>query len=46
MMPPNAKIDPEPSRKLNAALAREIAAGKVVLALAAPAIATGIAATD
>ena len=44
MMPPNAKIDPEPSRKLNAALAREIAAGKVVLALAAPAIATGIAA--
>ena len=43
-MMPTTKIATEPSRKLNLALAREIAAGKVVFALAAPAIATGIAA--
>ena len=40
----DAKIDPAPSRSLNLALAREISAGKVVRALAAPAVATGIAA--
>jgi hypothetical protein len=44
MLRADAKIDSAPSRRLNLALAREIAAGKVVLALAAPAIATGIVA--
>jgi SAM-dependent methyltransferase len=38
----NMRIDPAPSRNLNLALAREIAAGKIVQALAAPVIATGI----
>ena len=41
-MVPTEAIDPTPSRRLNLALAQEIAAGKVVLALAAPAVATGM----
>jgi SAM-dependent methyltransferase len=42
MIRADANIDPGPSRNLNLALAREIAAGKVVQALAAPTVATGV----
>jgi hypothetical protein len=42
MTRPDAEIDPRPSRRLNLALAREVAAGKVIQAIAAPAIATGM----
>ncbi len=44
MTRPDVKVDPAPSRRLNLALAGEIAAGKVVMALAAPTIATGVTA--
>jgi SAM-dependent methyltransferase len=44
MLRADAKIDPSPAQKLNLILAREIAAGKVISALAAPAIATGVVA--
>jgi SAM-dependent methyltransferase len=44
MIRPDAKIDPGPARRLNLALTREIAAGKAIRVLAAPAIGTGISA--
>jgi len=44
MVRPDAKIDPGPARRLNLALAREIAAGKPFHFLAAPAIGTGVSA--
>jgi hypothetical protein len=39
-----AETDPEPARRLNAVLAREIAAGKSVRILAAPMVGTGVGA--
>jgi SAM-dependent methyltransferase len=44
MLRPDPKVDRGPARRLNLALAREIEAGRAVHALAAPAIATGVAA--
>jgi SAM-dependent methyltransferase len=42
MIRADGKIDPRPARRLNLVLAQEIEAGKVVHALAAPSIATGV----
>ncbi len=44
MVRPDTETDWEPARRLNVALAREIAAGKSVRVLAAPAIGTGVGA--
>jgi hypothetical protein len=44
MVRPDTETDPEPARRLNLALAREIAAGKSVRVLAAPAVGTGVGA--
>jgi O-acetyl-ADP-ribose deacetylase (regulator of RNase III) len=44
MVHPDTEADWEPARRLNLALAREIAAGKSVRVLAAPAVGTGVGA--
>jgi hypothetical protein len=44
MVRPDTETDWEPARRINVALAREIAAGKSVRVLAAPAIGTGVGA--
>ena len=44
MVRPDTETDWEPARRLNLALAREIAAGKSVRVLAAPAVGTGVGA--
>jgi SAM-dependent methyltransferase len=44
MIRPGTETDPEPARRLNVVLAREIAAGRAVPVLAAPAVGTGIGA--
>ena len=44
MVRPDTEADWEPARRLNLALAREIAAGKSVRVLAAPAVGTGVGA--
>jgi SAM-dependent methyltransferase len=44
MVRADTKTDPEPARRLNVALARQIAAGRSVRVLAAPAVRTGVGA--